>query len=264
MKNLPSTTIWLNGRFLESEKFSLSPFHSALTVGEGIFETLRGIDGYAEALPLHLQRLQIGADLFGFETPEIDLVREVFAELMNRQNLGKAKLRLTLARDTLLLTAEPLPDFPKSMAVVTLPFSRNENDILVGIKSTSYSQNILALNYAKEHGADEAIFGNTVGDLCEGSCTNVFVRYGDSWFTPPLCAGPLPGVTRHLVLKICAQHQIEILEKNTSLDQLEQADEMFITSSLRGVMPVHSINAQTLAAPKHSLLIQNLYSEHDI
>ena len=86
-------------------------------------------------------------------------------------------------------------------SVVVLPWRRNERGALAGLKTISYLENGLGLRYATERGADEGIFANTVGNLCEGCGTNVFVVHDGQLVTPPLSAGCLAGVTRGLVLE---------------------------------------------------------------
>ena len=85
--------------------------------------------------------------------------------------------------------------------MVIFPWPRNERGALAGVKTTSYAENVVALSYARQQGAAEAIFGNLAGNLCEGSGTNVFVVAGGRLVTPPLSAGCLAGVTRGLVIE---------------------------------------------------------------
>src|SRR5690606_34501332 len=91
---------------------------------------------------------------------------------------------------TLLVTASPAPPITVTGApparVVVVPWVRNERSPLVGIKSTSYGENVLALAYAQERGGSEAIFANTRGELCEGAASNVFVESDGVLRTPPL------------------------------------------------------------------------------
>jgi branched-chain amino acid aminotransferase len=125
--------------------------------------------------------------------------------------------------------------------VVVAPWPRNERGALAGIKSTSYAENVIALEYAHDHGAAEAIFLNTVGDLCEGTGTNIFVGSAGRLSTPPLTSGCLAGITRELVLEIA-----DVVEEDLTLDALERADEAFLTSSTRDVHPIASVDGIAL------------------
>ena len=86
-----------------------------------------------------------------------------------------------------------------------VPWVRNERSAVAGLKTTSYAENVVALAYAKERGAIEAVFANTRGELCEGTGSNVFVvRDGVVW-TPPLDSGCLAGITRALAVEWCRE-----------------------------------------------------------
>jgi branched-chain amino acid aminotransferase len=111
---------------------------------------------------------------------------------------------------------------------------------MAGIKSTSYAENVKALAYAKERGCVEAIFENTVGNLCEGTGSNVFVGIGGRLLTPPLSAGCLAGVTRELLLEVTAA-----VEEDVPMATFRSAGEVFITSTGRDVQPVHRVDDQT-------------------
>jgi branched-chain amino acid aminotransferase len=91
----------------------------------------------------------------------------------------------------------------------------------------------VALQYAHDRGASEAVFANTRGELCEGTGTNVFVVAKDRVLTPPLASGCLAGITRELILDWC-----DVEERVLPMEILETADEVFITSSTRNVHPV--------------------------
>ncbi|MDQ2650826.1 MAG: aminotransferase class IV, partial [Actinomycetota bacterium] len=128
-----------------------------------------------------------------------------------------------------------------STAVVTVPWTRNERSAVAGIKTTSYAENVRALARAHERGASEALFANTVGQLCEGTGSNVFVVVDGTVLTPPLSSGCLAGVTRALVLEC---H--DVTEQDLPLDVLRTADEVFLTSTGRDVQAVHQIDDRAL------------------
>ncbi|MYR55357.1 4-amino-4-deoxychorismate lyase, partial [Streptomyces sp. SID625] len=130
---------------------------------------------------------------------------------------------------------------PDSTAAVTVPFTRNERGALTGLKTTSYAENVVALARARAQDASEALFGNTVGQLCEGTGSNVFVVLGGELHTPPLASGCLAGVTRALVLDWTGAR-----ESDLPLDVLDRAEEVFLTSTLRDVQAVHRVDGREL------------------
>ena len=146
---------------------------------------------------------------------------------------------------TLVVAVEPPDPYPATTAIVTAPWRRNENGALIGVKSTSYAENVRGLAYAASRGASEAIFLNTAGDVCEGTGTNIFFVFGDQIVTPPLSAGPLAGITRELLLE-----WLEIQEQNVTPEVSEIADEVFLTSSLRDVQGVERWDDRSLPASR--------------
>jgi branched-chain amino acid aminotransferase len=128
-----------------------------------------------------------------------------------------------------------------------VPWVRNERSAVAGLKTTSYAENVVALAYAKQRGAIEAVFANTRGELCEGTGSNVFVvRAGVVW-TPPLDSGCLAGVTRALAVEWCREDGIEVREEAMPLDVLRECDEVFITSSTKDVLPIDRVDDRIVA-----------------
>jgi branched-chain amino acid aminotransferase len=128
--------------------------------------------------------------------------------------------------------------------VVIVPWRRNERGALTGLKTTSYGENALAYASASERGADEAIFANTVDELCEGTGSNVFLVRDGELVTPPLASGCLAGITRALVCEAHGAVEIPIPLTDFAPGRF---DEAFITSSVRGVLAIGSIDGVTVA-----------------
>jgi branched-chain amino acid aminotransferase len=132
--------------------------------------------------------------------------------------------------------------------VVVVPWARNERGATAGLKTISYAENVRALAFARERGATEAVFGNTRGELCEATGSNVFVVTGGIVRTPPPESGCLAGVTRALVLELCARDEIPHAEATLPLDALAGADEAFLTSSTREVQAIARVDGRELPA----------------
>jgi branched-chain amino acid aminotransferase len=131
---------------------------------------------------------------------------------------------------------------------VIVPWSRNENGAVTGLKTTSYAENVRALAYARERDAGEAVFLNTRGELCEATGSNVFVIRDGVVRTPPAEAGCLLGVTRALVLELCADNGMPAEESVLGPAQLHDAEEAFLTSSTREVQPIGRVDGRALPA----------------
>jgi len=146
---------------------------------------------------------------------------------------------------TLIATVGPIERVPPETTVITVPWARNERSPVAGIKTTSYAENVVALDRARAAGASEALLGNTRGELCEGTGTNVFVVIGGRLLTPPVSSGCLAGITRALVIELSAA-----IEEPIPFDALTTADEVFITSSTREVQAVSRIDDRDLPAAR--------------
>jgi branched-chain amino acid aminotransferase len=239
--------IWINGEVRDAGEPVLSPGAGWL-MGRGLFETMLGREGQPAYLDRHMQRLRAGAAKLSLTVPEESTIRAALRVLMreNQCEAGLARLRLTVVPGTVLVAAVPFVPYLGSVAVVTSPFVRNERSALAGIKAISYAENLIALEEAKSRGAGEAILANTVGDLCEAATSNIFLVEEGRIVTPPLSSGCLPGVMREVVLEACGRAGLKAAEERRPIDVLSTCREAFLTSSLRGVQSIGSIDGRPL------------------
>ncbi|MFJ6213639.1 aminotransferase class IV [Streptomyces sp. NPDC092296] len=248
--------IWVNDSLVDPGDAAVSVLDHGLTVGDGIFETVKAVDGRAFALTRHLDRLARSAAGLGLPEPDRDLVRRACEEVLRTNPMPLGRLRITYtgglaplgsdrgdAGPTLVValgTAAPRPD---TTAVATVEWTRNERSAVAGLKTTSYAENVVALAHASRRGASEALFANTAGLLCEGTGSNVFAVLGGRLLTPPLSSGCLAGVTRALVIEWAGAEEADL-----PLSALWEADEVFLTSSLRDVQAVTRVDDRELPA----------------
>jgi branched-chain amino acid aminotransferase len=246
--------IWVNGALLDENAATLSVLDHGFTVGDGVFETVKVVDGVPFALQRHLARLTRSAAGLRLPPPDEDLIAKACADVLLDAGPGSRRLRITYtagpsplgsdrgdATPSLVVAAPPMQPWPPSAAVVTVPWARNERGALAGLKTTSYAENVVALAYAKARGASEAIFANTTGQLCEGTGTNVFVVVDGRLITPTLASGCLAGITRALVLEWCGGEEADL-----PISVLTEADEIFLTSATREIQPVHAVDGRQL------------------
>lgn len=246
--------IWLDGGLKDIESARVSALDHGLTVGDGVFETVKAVDGRPFALTRHLERLSRSARGLGLPEPDLDEVRRACAAVLEANPMPLGRLRITytggiapLGSDrgdrgqTLVVALGEAARRPDSTAVITVPWTRNERSALTGLKTTSYAENVVALARAHEGGASEALFANTVGQLCEGTGSNVFVVLDGEIHTPPVASGCLAGVTRALAVEWTGAKETDL-----PLDVLTRAEEVFLTSTLRDVQAVHRVDARDL------------------
>ena len=249
--------IWVNGRLSDEEDARVSPLDHALLTGDGVFETLKVEGSVAFALRRHLERLERSAAGLDLPPPPSDQVRAALTEVIAANDLTDGVVRITLtggpaplgsdrgsAGPTLIVACGPPRNWGPAAAVAVVAWPRNERGALAGIKSVSYAENVIALRRARQQGAEEAVFGNLEGRLCEGTGTNVFVGTGGRLLTPPLAAGCLAGVTRDLLLELGVAEEADL-----PLSALAEADEAFLTSSTRDVQAISTVDGVPLPAP---------------
>lgn len=248
--------IYLNGEFVAASDACVSIHDQGLMTGHGFFETVRVENGAPLGFCYHYERFSEAAKRLKIKAPTEDDLITAISELLSKNEITQAKLRITLTggnspfpaesgNPTLLITTSSLPIYAESAKVVTVPFVRNERGALSGIKSISYGESLLAIRYAKAQGADEAIFANTQGHLCEGATTNVFVIIENQLCTPSLSSGCLPGTCRSRVLEICDTENIPLVETEFPMP-LSNLEFAFLTSSIRYLQPVREFDGRKL------------------
>jgi branched-chain amino acid aminotransferase len=254
--------VWVDGAVLDAGTPAVSAVDHGITVGDGAFETAKIDGGVPFAVTRHLRRLDRTIEGLGLPLVDHGRIREGIDAVLDGEPIRFGRLRFTvtggrgpLGSDrhdsdlTHIVTAVPHARPEPHGAVVTVPWVRNERAATAGLKTTSYADNVVALAYAKERGALEAVFANTRGELCEATGSNVFVVTGGVVRTPPLDSGCLAGITRELVLEWCRADGVEVVEEALPLEVLERADEVFLTSSIKDVLPVSAVDHRGLPAP---------------
>ena len=279
--------VWLDGQLLDESEARISPFDHGLLTGDGVFETLRvypasasgagaGVGGSLGAVPFavtrHLDRLARSAAGLGLPLPDRRVLCRAMEEVVAANHLSEGRLRITITggpaplgsdradvEPTVIVAGSPMSPWPPTADVVTVPWPRNERGALAGLKTVSYGENVVALVRAREAGADEAVFGNLAGNLCEGTGTNVFVGIGGRLLTPPLSSGCLAGVTRDLLVEL-----LPVDERDVPLGALAEADDAFLTSSTREIQPIRAVDGRPLAAAPGPLTEQAREAFHQL
>jgi branched-chain amino acid aminotransferase len=250
--------VWVDGALVPAATATVSVFDHGLTVGDGVFETLKAVDGVPFAPRRHLERLRRSAAGLGLTVPTSDdELRAAMSAVLGSTAHPLARVRITVtggsaplgserggSGPTTIVAAGPLVPPSPTTGVCVVPWPRNERSAVAGVKTTSYAENVVALAHARERGCTEALFTTTTGLLCEGTGSNVFVVLGGRLVTPPLSSGCLAGVTRDLVLEVT-----DAVEDDISMEAFGRAEEMFLTSTGRDVQPVDKVDDRALVAP---------------
>ena len=249
---------WVNGRLLDDPTApALAVDDHGVTVGDGVFEAVKVVDGQPFALTRHLERMARSAAGLGLPEPSPDDVRRGIDAVLAVERFPLARLRITYTGGaaplgssrgdgptTLVVVADTLSPAAATTSVVTVPWPRNERGALAGLKTTSYAENVIALAYAHRRGAGEAVFANLAGNLCEGTGSNVFYVVDGELRTPTLGSGCLAGISRALLLEWYGGREVD-----EPVEVLAEADEIFLVSTTRDVQGVVRCDERELVAP---------------
>lgn len=249
---------WMNGDLLDDPTGPvLGVTDHGFTVGDGVFESVKTLDGRPFALTRHLDRLARSATGLGLDAPDEAEVRRGIAAVLQDAGDPLGRLRITYTAGpapmgsgrgdgppTLVVAWSALEPTGESTTVATVPWTRNERGATAGLKTTSYAENVIALAHAQRQGGTEAIFANTVGHLCEGTGSNVFYVVDGELRTPTLASGCLAGVTRALVLEWCGGREVD-----EPIEVAQRADEAFLVSTTRDVQAISTWDGRELPAP---------------
>ena len=249
---------WVDGQLLaDADAPAVRVTDHGLTVGDGVFEAVKVVEGRPFALTRHLERLARSAAGLGLPEPDLDAVRRGVGAVLEVEELPLGRLRITFtggpaplgsgrgdAAPTLVVVADAMAAQPETTAVVTVPWPRNERGALAGVKTTSYAENVVALARARERGASEAVFANLQGHLCEGTGSNVFYVVDGELRTPTLASGCLAGVTRALLLEWYGGREVD-----EPIEVVDEASEVFLVSTTRDVQGVSRWDDRELPPP---------------
>src|SRR5919106_23390 len=242
----PTTTAELacvDGSFMPAYEATIPATDEGLLRGDGAFEVIRVYDGRPFALTDHLDRLERSAANLRLEdVPRSELESEIPALLEERGGAGfdgMVRIVLTRGGHRLVLT-EPLPPSPERIRLGVVEYAPTR--VLDGVKSLSYAANMLAGRLARERGFDEALLVTPHGRVLEAPTASLFYVADDTLLTPPLEDRILASITRAYLLEEC-----EAREAPCTLDDVAAADEAFIASTVREVMPIAAIDEIELA-----------------
>jgi branched-chain amino acid aminotransferase len=263
----------VNGRIADEAHAVISVFDHGFLFGEGIYETLRTYDGEPFLFDRHMRRLRTSAAMLDLPLPlSDDQIAARFDETMRAAGLGpagggEAYIRLLVTRGigdlTYDLAATPEPSFvvivkrhvdpapaiyEKGVKVAMVEVVRNHPDTVNPlIKSNNLLNSALAMQEAAKRGAFEGLMRNYRGELAELSTANIFVVKDGVALTPPIDAGLLPGITREFLFEVGADAGIGVREQVLRDPDLFGADEVFLTSTTREIVPIVAVDDRTIA-----------------
>lgn len=260
----PDGVVWIDGEPMPARQAGAGTGDPTLLGGWGLFETFAVRGGAVLDLGEHLSRLAVGAATLGFKAPAPEqLEAALFAavEAPNHEH-GWVKLVLAGSGRTIVFSGSSDPEREgRPCTAVILRWRRNRYDPLASVKSTSYAENLFALREARIRGADEGLWLGPRGHLAEGCASNLFVVRRGRLFTPALSEGILPGVVRGKTIEAARRLGVAVHDGKLRRRRLNEADEAFLTSSLRGVAPLVQIDGRRLAGGEPGPLTRRISRE---
>ncbi len=273
----------IDGRVVDADDARVSVFDRGFLYGDSVFEVFRTYDGVPFAERAHLERLKRSADRLLIPMPvSLDTLSSEVRATLDEAGEGEWYVRVVITRGIGPLTYDlttamtplrviiaapvsppPREHYEKGIAVTLLEASRPTDDERAsGAKASNYLANLLAVHEAKKEGAEEALMIGRRGQILEGASSNIFIVKDGRVRTPEPQAGVLVGITRATILDAAAAAGIEVDEGEVLPEDLYRADEAFITSSIREVMPVVSADGRTIGTGKPGPVTKRLHQAY--
>ncbi|MEP6963832.1 MAG: aminotransferase class IV [Acidobacteriota bacterium] len=252
-----------NDEIRDAAELGISPGQVGFLTGWGVFSTIRVYDGVMFEWERHFKRMRHDAEKMRVPFPkDAAWLEEKLYKLIRANHADNATLRVNVVRnhgglfeghakmpefDVIAFTAN-VYQWGESARLGVIPHGRHAGNEFAGVKYTSWSQNLAWYERAHEQGLDEVVLLNERGEVSECTSANIFVAQGEQVFTPPLSSGCLPGVTRAVLMEeIRPAGGLRVTEKTLFPADLEAAEEVFITSTTRELLPVIAIEGLKIA-----------------
>ncbi len=275
---MPSKKIYINGKLVPAKEAKISVFDGGYLYGEGLFETMLAVEGRVPFLRDNYRRMKQGAKTIGLSLPiNLAQLAQAIDKTLRANQLSTAYVRLNLSaieadvglkrsvrkQAQLVIFAKPFEPYPdhyytKGARVIQIKGLINDPVHVATIKSTNYLVKRIARQQIQARGAAEGILLNATGHVSECASSNIFVVKRGQVRTPNLDEGLIPGVTRKCVMSLLKRRGITLHETQMSLKQVYQADEVFITSTLKGVMPIVKVEQTKIGEGRPGPLTQQL------
>lgn len=258
--------ISINGKF-GNEAPAISVFDRGFLYGDSVYEVTLTYNRVPFLLDEHLDRLYRSAEAIhmSFSFTRDELVSEI-QKVIEKLEGDRLYLRVIVTRgegeinldpnvateNNLVIIGRQLPEYPESwysegVKMIIADVLRNSKRAIdPNVKSGNYLNNVLAMAQAKEQGAFDAMMLNHKGNITEGTTSNIWIVEGDHFITPPLDAGLLGGITRKTLLLLAGKNKLKVSEENIDPERLKNADECFLTSSTKEVVPIVSVDGSPI------------------
>lgn len=244
-----------NGTLKSANSLEITSENRSFRYGDGLFETIRAVNGKIPFWDFHIQRLKQGMEVMRIDAIHIswDYLRQQLEDLLKENEHTKgARIRLAVYRggkgnykpetnraeysaESFSLDNEKFKLNFKGKVLDVYTRIKKPLNILSMVKSANSLLYVLAAEHAKEKGFDESLIVNQKNELCETSSSNLFIIKGDRIYTPPLSSGCLPGIMRMVLISVLTKKGVKVIENSISPSDLIMAEEVFLTNSIEGI-----------------------------
>jgi len=251
----------INGRFVSDADAKISVYDNALLYAEGLFETFMAINDHIAFAKEHFERMQKGAKFLGIKIPIANkLLLQWLIKTAAKHPARLKRLRLTITsgdspvwrgiagKPRVICSAVEHRLETAPLRLFVSPIRVDGDSSFNQIKTIAYGARAAALRMAQAKGCDDALLLNNKNNISEITSANIFWAQDGMFYTPPVSAGCLEGVTRRVILEEAKKQNWQIEEKNFTLEELSLADEVFTTSSVRMARPVGEIKSEDFQA----------------
>ncbi|MFH1748917.1 MAG: aminotransferase class IV [Planctomycetota bacterium] len=270
----------MNGCLMPADEARVSVFDSGFMQGIGLFETMRSYAGRIFRLEQHLDRLANSARALGWTAiPEPERMSVDIEQVLGVYDGMDARVRLTVTTGSLLAAAVDEPEltvvasaalggqypaecYAQGVTVLASDWRQSRNDITAGHKTTSYFARLYALRWAHARAAFEVLWLNHDGHVAEGAISSIFVVRNEELITPPLDTPILPGITRAAVIELAHALEMAVEEGPLTVEDVQTADEMFLTNSMMEIVPVVRLGHQPIGNEKPGEVTRELASAY--
>lgn len=266
---MSTVKISIDGTILDEAAAKISVLDRGFLYGDSIYEVIRTYEGRPFALAEHLDRLRRSAELLDIVLPisQQELASEIQATLAAAGN-SEFYIRLIVTRGSgpinldphtaknpcrviIVTPLTPLPEhlYREGVSICLVPGGRHSGGaVSLSAKSGNYLVNLMALGTARRQGAHEAVLLDSRGRVAEGATSNIFALFKRRLCTPHLSVGILEGITRHKVIELAQEMGLDIEESELLPADMQSADEIFLTGTLREVLPVTAVDDWTVGS----------------
>jgi branched-chain amino acid aminotransferase len=274
MSDRPAAKVWIDGKPIDAEEARVSVFDRGFLYGDSVYEVTRTFHGVPFGLEEHLERLERSAAGILMHIPPREEIARAVRDTVAATGLSDAYVRIVVTRGAGEIALDPAAaDAPRLIVIVrpvkppapelyrdgvevaivgrtrfapTMPTATSDPQV----KSGNYLGSVIAVAEARKRNAYEAILCDNIGRITEGSSSNFFIVNGRRVTTPPISVGLLEGITRKKVMQLLRADKIGLAEQPLWPIDLQRADEAFLTSSVRGVLPITRVDGQPLGNGK--------------